>query len=340
MVKKERYKMYKSGKNWIFAGIIGVALGAAAADVAENIHLDFFPAAIHANAAVNEKTTNGLTVSEWKETNNTWYKRYENSSKNLIGYDTEKKWKNSTAIIDDTLAKNVTFDFKSIEPTSDGNYNVTLVFNTKTIDTDGRKRFSYFDVLLSDSLNKKQKSVSASMSDGTTNVNTALSSMNDKNGVPYLHAYINTGKVVGGEATLTIKLEAVKMLSTDSISAMYSSDTDLGTGQRPIWSTAKYISGSAFADRYNAALLDHLKKKSTTSLNNADSLSESQKNDFSNQINNVTTSDDFVNDLAKIDQNVVQANNDAKSAKAAADAARSAALVKINNEESAKKSSG
>lgn len=81
MVKKERYKMYKSGKNWIFAGIIGVALGAAAADVAENIHLDFFPAAIHANAAVNEKTTNGLTVSEWKETNNTWYKRYENSSK-------------------------------------------------------------------------------------------------------------------------------------------------------------------------------------------------------------------------------------------------------------------
>ncbi|MBS9335844.1 DUF1542 domain-containing protein [Fructobacillus papyrifericola] len=322
---KEHFKMYKAGKVWLFAAVIGLTLGAGAQSVSGLMTLPGFPTAIKASA-------DDGTRPYWFGQNVDYFKHYnETPDKTTVPESTQDAWQaGKTANEIASLKSDSQFTYDSLTyDQSTGKFTMSLTFKVPTLATNGASRSSYFDLAFSQSLTSKIKSTPS-----FTAASGSHADLNFTNNV-YSNSF-NAGSTVGGTSKMSLVIDPVKITSSDQITGMFSSDTGT-TGYHPIFSVVRTLGYNDFGNAFNTQLLNQLKINSNGKIDNLNHLNDDQKNDFHNQINNENTNNDFVNDLDNIDKKAADADSNAAglvtaktAAKAAVDQAATNAKAKID----------
>ncbi|CAK1227838.1 Chromosome segregation ATPase Smc (Smc) [Fructobacillus evanidus] len=279
--------MYKSGKQWLVAGMATFALVGAAQVVTGHAPIDFGQN-ITAHAA--DSTTN-----YWMGQNTEYYKRYSELPQNSsVPESTQAKWGYASGEIVN-MRNNTKFVFDGLTYDKASNkYILKAELRVPQLTTGGAGRTSYFDMGFSDSLSAKTSNPHLSAANGNQ------SDLSPINGV--YHNDFNAGGTVGGTSTITVAIDPVKVLPTDQITAMYSSDTGT-TGYHAIFSVVRTLGYDDFGAAFNNTLIAQMKQNSTDAINNS-KLSDKQKTAEQAKVNAVTTDDDFVNKLQAIDKDV------------------------------------
>ncbi|MBS9334828.1 DUF1542 domain-containing protein [Fructobacillus sp. M1-13] len=330
----QHIKMYKAGRQWLFAGVIGLTVAAGVENLNKNWHLQALPMSMTASA--NDDADDG-SRPYWFDQNTTYFQKYDPlniAQNNSIDEAAQAKFNKAGDITGEiTKIKNdVTFKYDGLTYNqADGSFTVKLTYTAPELSGSGRN--SYFDLAFTSSLNKKSRS---------TDVYFTRSNQPDRNkGKTTLalknHVYsnaLNAGSDIGGQYELDINFDPIKMTKNDRITAMYSSTTDT-VGYHPIFESPRTIGFDDFGQQYNDALLKQLKDNSNDNIDGKKNLSDSQKTNFHKQVNGLNTDNDFVNDLNNIDNNVNQADDDAKNAGAAKTAAEKAISVEAENKKQA-----
>ncbi|CAK1238855.1 Uncharacterized membrane protein YhgE [Fructobacillus tropaeoli] len=284
--------MYKSGKQWLVAGMATFALVGATQVITGHALIDFGQN-ITAHAA--DSSTN-----YWMGQNTDYFKRYADlPNASTVPLSTQQTWgyaKGEIATLQNP-STGTTFKFDSLKyDSSTGLYTLTVKLNVPVLTTGGSGRTSYLDFGLSDSLAAKTTGtptlIAANGNPGTLNHNPDGTYSNS----------FSAGGYVGGTSTISIQINPVKIQQSDEISAMYSSDTPT-TGYHAIFSSVRTMGYNDFGLQFNQALLTQMKQNSTDAINNS-KLSTKQKAAEQAKVNAVTTDDDFVNKLQAIDKDV------------------------------------
>ncbi|MCK8627983.1 KxYKxGKxW signal peptide domain-containing protein [Fructobacillus cardui] len=285
--ERTHFKMYKSGKQWLVAGMATFALVGATQVITGHAPIDFGQN-ITAHAADS-------TTTYWMGQNTEYYKRYtelpDNSS---VPKSRQMKWGYASDEIP-KLASQSSFKYTSLTyDKGTGKYTLTAVLDVPMLATNGSGRTSYFDMGFSNSLASKTGNPILTAANGS------VTTLQPTDGV-YQNQF-NAGGNVGGKSVITVQINPVKIQQDDKITAMFSSDTGT-TGYHAIFSVVRTMGYADFGLPFNQALLTQMKQNSTNAITNS-KLSDKQKAAEQAKVNAVTTDDDFVNKLQGIDKEV------------------------------------
>ncbi|WP_288846244.1 DUF1542 domain-containing protein [uncultured Fructobacillus sp.] len=285
--ERTHFKMYKSGKQWLVAGMATFALVGATQVITGHAPIDFGQN-ITAHAADS-------TTTYWMGQNTEYYKRYtelpDNSS---VPKSRQMKWGYASDEIP-KLASQSSFKYTSLTyDKGTGKYTLTAVLDVPMLATNGSGRTSYFDMGFSNSLASKTGNPILTAANGS------VTTLQPTDGV-YQNQF-NAGGNVGGKSVITVQINPVKIQQDDKITAMFSSDTGT-TGYHAIFSVVRTMGYADFGLPFNQALLTQMKQNSMNAINNS-KLSDKQKAAEQAKVNAVTTDDDFVNKLQGIDKEV------------------------------------
>ncbi|MCK8616891.1 KxYKxGKxW signal peptide domain-containing protein [Fructobacillus sp. M158] len=289
--------MYKSGKVWLFAAVIGLTLGAGVQSAAGLMTLPGFPTAIKASA--DDSTSSPF----WFGQNQTYFQHYSAltlPTSNSIPESVQSTWANASEINQEKTQN--TFTYKSLTyDSTTKKFTMTLEYDSPELSGSGRS--SYFDLAFSQSMASKTSDVHLL----TSNIKGAApdTTLEAKNGV-FSNGF-NAGDQLGGKYTLKMTIDPVKILSSDEMTGMYSSDTNI-TGHHPIFQAARTVGYNDFGPQFNDALLAQLKINSKGTISSLDNLTPDQKSGYNNQIDGENTNKDFVNDLNKITNDATDAD--------------------------------
>ncbi|MCK8628349.1 DUF1542 domain-containing protein [Apilactobacillus kunkeei] len=192
------------------------------------------------------------------------------------------------------------------DPTT-GNYVINFQFGSKEITRNGLNRVLEFALNMSPNLSDKVTQVTVTNADGTRTLN--------NNYIKY-----PTGRIVGGNISISVYVSPVKVTSNDWISAFmsthreYSNGTPMKTSTEIAFSSTRSLTYDKFGDDFNSQLLSNLRSRTLDDLNQTSPLSQTTKlkNNYVSKINAVTTNDDFVNVLNSI-KNAYKADNSSLS---------------------------
>ncbi|MBS9334827.1 DUF1542 domain-containing protein [Fructobacillus sp. M1-13] len=308
---KEHVKMYEAGKKWLFAGIIGLTIGAGAQGVATGLALPHYPAAMKVSA-------DDVSLPYWFGQSTDYFKHYKETPETSTVPESEQDgWLGkATGKEVDRVKSETTFTFDGLTYNSETKkFTMSLTFTSPQITTSGAGRVSYFDLAFSNSMSKKTSNTVLT----AVNHNNTTTPLSSVNGV-YSNSFV-AGGAVGGVSKLTIDIDPVKITNSDQISGMYSSDTNT-INNHVIFSSVRTLGYNDFGKLFNEQLLDQMKKNSNANIDDKKNLTNGQKTDFHNEVNNTGTDSDFVNGLNGIDNNVNNADDAAGKANAAKDGAK------------------
>ncbi|TMT02342.1 DUF1542 domain-containing protein [Apilactobacillus kunkeei] len=196
----------------------------------------------------------------------------------------------------------VTYDYTT------GNYVINFQFGSKVITkTGGANRVLEFAINTSPNLSSKVNQVTVTNTDGTR-------MLTNNNGQYYIK--YSTGKVVGGNIDIAVYVNPVKVTPGDWISAFMSTHREHSDGS--LWNSSTEIAFSStrsltynqFGNDFNSQLLSQLRLNELNDLNQTSPLNQATQllNNYTSQINALTTDDDFVSQLNAI-QSAYRADN-------------------------------
>ncbi|MBV0915294.1 DUF1542 domain-containing protein [Apilactobacillus sp. HBW1] len=200
----------------------------------------------------------------------------------------------------------VTYDYTT------GNYVINFQFGSKVITkTGGANRVLEFAINTSPNLSNKVNQVTVTNADGTR-------MLTNNNGQYYVK--YSTGKVVGGNIDIAVYVNPVKVTPGDWISAFMSTHREHSDGS--LWnysteiafSSTRSLTYNQFGNDFNSQLLSQLRFNELYDLNQTSPLNQTTQliNNYTSQINAITTDGDFISQLNSI-QNSYRADNSSLS---------------------------
>ncbi|KOY79729.1 DUF1542 domain-containing protein [Apilactobacillus kunkeei] len=193
-----------------------------------------------------------------------------------------------------------------------GNYVINFQFGSKVITkTGGANRVLEFAINTSPNLSNKVNQVTVTNTDGTR-------VLTKNNGQYYVKH--STGKVVGGNIDIAVYVNPVKVTPGDWISAFMSTHREHPDGS--LWnysteiafSSTRSLTYNQFGNDFNSQLLSQLRSNELYDLNQTSPLNQTTQliNNYTSQINAITTDGDFISQLNSI-QNSYRADNSSLS---------------------------
>ncbi|MCX8743779.1 DUF1542 domain-containing protein [Lactobacillus sp. B3795] len=201
----------------------------------------------------------------------------------------------------------LTYNGVTYDPSSN-KYIINFQFGSEVISsTGGVDRVLEFALNLSPNLSSRVSRVTVSNDDGTKDL-----TMN--NGRYYIK--YRTGRVVGGNIDLAVYVDPVKVTPDDWISAFMSTHRENSKGEliKPstqiAFSSTRSLTYDKFGNDFNSKLLDNLRGRTLNDLNQTTPLNQATQllNNYTSQINAVTTDGDFISQLNAI-QSAYRADN-------------------------------
>ncbi len=205
---------------------------------------------------------------------------------------------------------NTNLNYKGVKYDPNTNkYVINFNFGTKVITrTEGWNRVLEFTLNTSPNLASKVSSVTVNSDDY------GLQTLTNNNGEYYVK--YKTEKVVGGDVTISVYVDPVKVTPSDWISATMSTHRENSKGEliksstKVAFTSRRSLTYDKFGDNFNKQLLGQLKGRALNDLNQTSPLNQATQllNNYTSQINAVTTDGDFVSQLNAI-QNAYRADN-------------------------------